>query len=220
MDTKVCSKCGVEKALSEFSVGRTGKGGKKSTCKMCDKERHQKYFEQSRVREDRKRYAENNAEAIKGYKKRYVENNREAVRESKKRHAENNKEEIKEYKKLWVRARQHSDPIYALKHRLRSLTRNAFISLNVRKSSKTMVLLGCSGADLLAMWGVDMIPEGFHIDHIVPLSQAITEEELKTLCHYSNLRIIPAEENLSKSDSKTDENAALCLELLGREWID
>jgi hypothetical protein len=207
MDTKVCSKCGLEKALSEFSIGRTGKGGKKSTCKMCDKERRQKYFEKNR-------------DKVRDSKRRYVERNREAVRDSKTRHAENNKEEIKEYKKLWVRARQHSDPIYALKHRLRSLTRNAFISLNVRKSSKTMVLLGCSGADLLAMWGVDMIPEGFHIDHIVPLSQAITEEELKTLCHYSNLRIIPAEENLSKSDSKTDENAALCIELLGREWID
>jgi hypothetical protein len=200
MDTKVCSKCGVEKPVEEFYICRREKSGRQCRCKVCTKE--------------------NNAEAVNESKKRYVERNREAVRDSKRRHVENNREEIREYKKIYDRERRHSDPIYALKHRLRSLTRKAFTSLNVMKSSKTMVLLGCSGADLLAMWGVDIIPEGFHIDHIVPLSQAITEEELKTLCHYSNLRIIPAEENLSKSDSKTDENAALCIELLGREWID
>lgn len=34
-DTKVCSKCGVEKALSEFYNERNNADGKSGTCKLC-----------------------------------------------------------------------------------------------------------------------------------------------------------------------------------------
>ncbi len=39
---------------------------------------------------------------------------------------------------------------------------------------------------------------GWHIDHIIPLASAKTEEELKSLCHYTNLQPLWAKENLSK----------------------
>jgi hypothetical protein len=81
-------------------------------------------------------------------------------------------------------------------------------------------LLGCTGADLLSLWGVESIPEGYHIDHVVPLAQAKSIEEAEKLCHYRNLRLLPAEENLAKSDNRTPEGEALCLALLGRPWID
>ena len=40
-----------------------------------------------------------------------------------------------------------------------------------------------------------------HIDHIVPLSTAYTEEEVYRLNRYSNLQLLRAEDNLAKSDS-------------------
>lgn len=40
----------------------------------------------------------------------------------------------------------------------------------------------------------------WHIDHIVPLASAKTEEEIKKLFHYTNLQPLWAEENLKKHD--------------------
>ena len=41
---------------------------------------------------------------------------------------------------------------------------------------------------------------GWHIDHIIPLSSAKTEEELYKLCHYTNLQPLWAEENMKKGN--------------------
>jgi hypothetical protein len=38
----------------------------------------------------------------------------------------------------------------------------------------------------------------WHIDHIIPLSSAKTEDELYKLCHYENLQPLWAEDNLKK----------------------
>jgi hypothetical protein len=62
-------------------------------------------------------------------------------------------------------------------------------------------------------------PEGdYHLDHICCCAQARNEEELIKLQNYTNLRWMSAKENLSKGDNWTEEGAALCLKLLGREW--
>jgi len=41
---------------------------------------------------------------------------------------------------------------------------------------------------------------GWHIDHIIPLSSANTEEEVYKLCHYTNLQPLWANENYKKSN--------------------
>mgnify|MGYP002132731409 FL=1 len=38
----------------------------------------------------------------------------------------------------------------------------------------------------------------WHIDHIIPLNSAQTEEDLYKLCHYSNLQPLWALDNLKK----------------------
>ena len=44
--------------------------------------------------------------------------------------------------------------------------------------------------------------ESVHIDHIKPLSQAKTEEEVLKLCKYTNLQLLKAQDNLKKQDKE------------------
>ena len=41
--------------------------------------------------------------------------------------------------------------------------------------------------------------EPVHIDHIIPLATAKTEEDVMKLCNYSNLQLLKAKDNLIKS---------------------
>ena len=41
--------------------------------------------------------------------------------------------------------------------------------------------------------------EPVHIDHIIPLATAKTEEDIIKLCHYTNLQLLKAKDNLRKN---------------------
>jgi hypothetical protein len=165
-----------------------------------------------------KKYREYNKNTISKRRKKYYKKNRRAIIKKAKVWAQGNREHYTKYHRVYVTTRRKEDPLFAATQRLRSLARVAFRHVNARKTSRTFQLLGCTGAELLAKWGVDAIPEGYHIDHIVPLSQAQNKEEAEKLCHWRNLRLLKGEENLEKSDNKTRENIALCKKLLGRAW--
>lgn len=77
METKLCSKCGVEKALCEFHRHRTSAGGYRRVCKDC-----------------RKAYAAANKERIAKTTKTYREANKDKIRERRKVYREANKEKI------------------------------------------------------------------------------------------------------------------------------
>jgi hypothetical protein len=76
----------------------------------------------------------------------------------------------------------------------------------LNKSQKSVDIVGCGWGELR-----DYLESKFtdgmtwdnmnlwHVDHIIPLVTAKTEEQVLALCHYSNLQPLWAADNLSKS---------------------
>ena len=75
------------------------------------------------------------------------------------------------------------------------------------KNNKTFEMVGCDPTELKMYLEKQFENkmtwqnrDEWHIDHIIPLSSANTEEEVLKLCHYTNLQPLWIEENLKKSN--------------------
>ena len=74
MISKVCSKCGEEKELSEFHIKKSMKDGRNPTCKDCRKMESEKYYDKNseKINERISNYRSNNKsyrETNKKYRK-------------------------------------------------------------------------------------------------------------------------------------------------------
>ena len=192
MQTKICSKCKEEKEVCEFYNNKSKFDGKRPECKVCSNK-------QSTL------YNQKNKEKVNEIKQKYVDNNKEKVKQSKKEWFDKNPN----YQKEWAYKNYTSDNIYKLKEIVRARLRVYFTCKNMYKKSKTFEIIGCTPEFLKEYIEKQFIKGmewsnhsvyGWHIDHIIPLSSAKTEEEVYKLCHYTNLQPLWAEDNLKKSD--------------------
>ena len=175
-----------------------------------------------------KAYREANKEKLAEQKKAYYEANKEKfikwrkankekVSEREKIYREANREKRNAYKKQ----RKKSDPLFRLSVNYRGSCRRAFLSIGQKKNTKSLKLLGLKTWQELAehlepqfydhpKTGEKMTFDnhglhGWHLDHIIPLSTAKTEEDVIKLSHYTNLQPLWAEDNLSKSNKILDK---------------
>ena len=99
MKTKVCTKCGKEKPLSEFHKRKESKDGYKSRCKECIKEIDHEYrlksVEKRRLRWIK--YYKNKKEDILQQQKRYREENKDKVRDYQQQYRKDHPNYWKEY---------------------------------------------------------------------------------------------------------------------------
>lgn len=177
-----------------------------------------------KIREQKKIYRKENENIIKENKKTYYENNKEKILNKMGKYYIDNKKEIIEknteyYKKnkdyLMNKAkirnakRKNEDPIYRLKCQIRNMLKDCFRRKKETKNQHSEIILGCSinffQNYLLETYkknyGVEWDGiEKIHIDHIIPLCVANTEEDIFKLCHYSNLQLLKAKDNLNKRD--------------------
>lgn len=124
----------------------------------------------------------------------------------------NQQPHVKERRSRRIRQRYADDALFAVAQRCRSRVAGAFRSGGFKKGSKTGDALGCSWEELQAYieskfapgmsWGNRRL---WHIDHVVPLASAKTEEELLDLCRYTNLQPLWAADNFKKSDKMPHE---------------
>lgn len=163
-----------------------------------------------------------NREKRLAYAKRYREENPEKIKESQHKYRQNNIDKIRERKTLYARTspvakaqryeykkrRLKRDSTFAMKERMRKLVADSFLRKGYKKDSVTREILGCDWETLVKYlfdtweknYGTTYAGEDYHIDHIIPLSTAKNEEEVRKLCHYTNLQLLKPEDNLSKSN--------------------
>jgi hypothetical protein len=175
MDTKVCSKCGVEKALCEFNRQKDGKYGRHSRCKMCVKAYREanrekaitysrKYYQENKdlLYEKKKAHNEANKEAIKERSNAYYEANKETIKERNSSYYQKNKErlkvkarlhrqqpEVKRQDNLRRRNKRLNDPNYRLALNVSNAVRKAIKKQGTTKGGSTFSALPYTPLDLV-----------------------------------------------------------------------
>jgi hypothetical protein len=220
METKVCCKCRIEKHITDFPKDKSKKDGLYSYCKECTISKFNNYKQKNpeKVKKTKQEEYIKNIERYKflqdnfkelnpnyqnEYNKEYYLTNCEKIKEKRRNYYLNNKEKENEYSK----ERRKYDIIFNLKCNIRSRIYFYLKKNKISKNNKTFDIVGCTPEFLKKhlekkfIDGMTWENQGeWHIDHIIPLSSAKTEEELYKLCYYSNLQPLWAGDNLSKGN--------------------
>jgi len=184
---------------------------------MIDRKEYKKEYD--------KLYYIKNYVKIKEKQKKYREKNKNKKKITDKRYREENKEKIKEYMKKWHKSNQKTVNQNAVNRRkidLKfNLNHNITTAIQVslkgnKKGRKWESLVGYKLSDLIKHLKKTM-PEGYdwkdylegrlHIDHEIPISAYNFDKpedlQFRECWSLSNLRLLPARENLMKSDKIT-----------------
>ena len=160
------------------------------------------------------KYRESKKEEISENKRNYYQLNKLQILSKRKSDYENNKDRKLEYQKRYqsenkdkrnkqLSERRQNDVIFRLTTNIRNLINNSFYESGYSKKSKTQEILGCSYDEFkiyleskFENWmtwenrGIytGELNMGWDIDHVMPLSNAQSENEIVELNHYTNLQ--------------------------------
>ena len=214
---KICTKCKLPKDFNLFYKNSKSKDGLRSSCIECQKKYLEKNKEKVREqnqqynqkrRDQKKKWAELNKEKVNLSRKKWLDSNKEIrakyVKEYNKQYYINNKKTRSSYSNQKQKEYRKTNPLFKIKSNLRQRI-NRYIK---NKSKSTEEIIGISYIEFLKYleskfskgMNIENLGNDIHIDHIIPLSSAKSEEELYKLCHYTNLQPLWAKDNLTKSN--------------------
>ena len=194
METKICKKCGLEKPIEKFRKWYSSLRNKyyyRNKCRECERKQNNEY--------NREKYNNGGKEI----NKKYHDEHKEFYREYNKKYYQAHKEEINEKRK----EKKWNDRTFYLTINVRKSILNSFGRKSYKKPNKTEKITGLKNEQMTKYllktfknrygyeWnGVEPV----HIDHIIPLATAKTENDVVKLCYYTNLQLLKAEDNLKK----------------------
>lgn len=196
--TRTCRICKKEKKLTDFYMRENG--NYRTECKLCQKERTKNWYA--------KTYPIRKAKV-----EEYRTKNRTRILEKQREYYIKNRDKILERHYRQRRWKKDTDPIFREIERVRWMLQGLAHEdwhyqqkKNAQRKEYIETILGCSIAEfkkhLLKTWedeyGHPWDGELFHIDHIVPLNTAKSVSDVISLCHYSNLRMITPQDNLTR----------------------
>ena len=187
---KICTKCKIEKELSEFVMDKTRKDNLFPQCKQCVSKYTEIYRSTHKLR-------------VAARHEKYRNEHREEMRERTKEYRRTHKAQRNEFRKQ----KRKTDIEYKIKCNLRYRIWSAV--KNNKKCESTEKLIGCSIKDLKnylkARFVKNMTFDNYgkwHIDHIKPCDSfdLSKESEQRKCFHYSNLQPLWELDNLKKSN--------------------
>jgi hypothetical protein len=153
-----------------------------------------------------KKYYEDNKEKRRKYAKKYYEDNKEKILKNNKIWYYNNVKKNRERSNTYSKERRKIDPIFKLKCCISSNICKALKAQGYTKNTKTFNILKCD-YDFFMQWLNGLASNGhtygigeLHLDHVIPISLAETEDEAILLSHYSNYQLLSADENIVKGN--------------------
>lgn len=210
---KECAKCHCKKDINDFSPHKAYKDGRFSYCKKCVNQNVQrlKKLDPEKVKiSNAKSYKKHKEKRLKKQKE-YVEKNKEIIYSRNRNYSKTHRKQLN-ISKL---KREKANPLYKLACILRSRITKVCKYKQMKKLDNFLNYTGCSVLELKQhlenqfkdnMSWDNYGKNGWHIDHIIPLSSAKSEEELMKLCHYTNLQPLWAKDNLIKGSKIPEIN--------------
>ena len=223
---KTCTDCKVDKELSEFHF-RNDQNKYRLDCKECHRRKNREY----NIRIGKNSFKLINIKKLldDGCKKCSRCNTIKKLEEfynhtgkigGKQSHCINCEKinKNKEYYKNYTLKRLKEDSSFNFKFKVRNLIRSSFKRNKnyYLKSTSTESILGCNIDEfknyIYSKFKNGMSFENYgnwHLDHIIPLSQAKTQEEIIRLNHYTNFQPLWAEDNFKKSNKIIEQQLIL-----------
>ena len=155
------------------------------------------------IAERYKKWAKEHSEQLAEYNKKYRKENAEEISNKRKKYSKEHRKEITKY---YLNKRE-TDPLFKMSTQVRGLIRISLKKNGYSKNTSTYDILGCDYQTLMAHlkeswlnnYGTEWNGEPYHIDHIIPLATAKTEQEIIDLCYYKNLQMLKPHDNLVKN---------------------
>jgi len=191
MENKKCKSCKEIKELTCFHKNKGMKDGHLNKCKDCVSNYMKTSIDKEKKKEINAKYYKENKHIYTEYNKKYNKKNKNAINENRKKYIAN---------------KRKTNALFRTKDNLRAQIRNILYRKLILKDSTTEKILGCTYEEFMLhleskfeswmTWdnqgnpkdGVLKPNKSWDIDHIIPLSTAITKEEVYELCNYTNLQ--------------------------------
>ena len=203
---KVCSKCKENKSIDCYSKSAKEKTGIKSACKVCLGNDFKDYEKRTG---NKKEYRLKNKEKQNLYNRAYYLTNKESL---KKYSVEYNRKHSDKRTKRHL-YKLNSDNLYRTETIIRGLIRSSLKYKKIKKDKQTFEILGCTTQEFknhiesqFLNWmnwnnhgkNNGRYNEMWQLDHIIPMCNARTEEEVYLLNHWSNFQPLCAKLNNEK----------------------
>lgn len=195
--TNICDDCKEIKKQKRLEKNRLYKSINKNKIEL-----QQKGYRE-RNKEKRRAYLNKNNYKISLKSKEYKIKNSESIKLQRKEYRKNNRDKINKY----MNEKMKKDNLFKLSHSIRTLINSAIRNTHLIKVKRTEEILGCNfiyfkiHIEGLFLPGMCWENHGkWHLDHIIPISWAMTEEEIYKLSHYTNFQPLWAEDNFIKNN--------------------